>query len=172
MRKERREKREEGRKMVVEQRQLSIFPGSLFILFFFSSFFFLPSSFSADKQADFPKKICLRDACLNIEVADTDIERARGLQERKSLEDDYGMLFVFETEGMYNFWMKDTLVPLDMIWIDKDRKIVDIKTYVPPCTEDPCPTYNPAGESLYVLETKAGLSTVLNYKVGDELTFK
>ncbi len=53
-----------------------------------------------------------------------------------------GMLFVFETMGKYGFWMKNTLIPLDMIWLNANYQVVATKTAVP-CEEDPCPTYDP-----------------------------
>lgn len=61
---------------------------------------------------------------------------------RQELPELSGMLFVFEQAGQYNFWMKNTLIPLDMIWINDQNKIIDIKQATP-CTADPCPTYNP-----------------------------
>lgn len=158
--------------MAVRKMTPKIFVVFLLSFCFYSSPFLSSLSFSAETRADAPKKICLKEQCLNIEVARTDIERARGLQDRESLGDDYGMLFVFESQGMYNFWMKDTLVPLDMIWIDKDHKIVDIKSDVPPCKSDPCEIFVPAAEAQYVLETKAGLSKVVGFNVGDELKFQ
>ena len=79
---------------------------------------------------------------------------------RDSLPRQSGMLFVFESEHKHGFWMKNTLIPLDMIWINRDSRIVDIKTATP-CVSDPCPTYQPIADSLYVLEINAGLSQLL-----------
>lgn len=77
------------------------------------------------------------------------------------------MLFVFEKEALYPFWMKNTLIPLDMIWMDAKGKVVDIKT-ASPCTTDPCPTTAPNGPALYVLEINADMSKFIKLKVGDQ----
>ena len=77
------------------------------------------------------------------ELAVTDAQRARGLMNRERILPDQGMLFVFEEEAAHSFWMKNTLVSLDMLWLDRDRRIIHIERDVPPCTSDPCPSYGP-----------------------------
>src|SRR3989338_3158581 len=79
---------------------------------------------------------------VNVEIADDAKERATGLMFREFLGDDSGMLFVFDDENARNFWMKNTLIPLDIIFISKGFEIVDIK-YAEPCKEDPCASYSP-----------------------------
>ncbi len=101
-------------------------------------------------------QICFTNNCFDIEVVDTHETRKQWLMFRESLPSQSWMLFVFEKEAIYPFWMKNTLIPLDMIWIDKNWKIVDIKT-AQPCTSDPCLTYTPSGSGLYVLEINAGV---------------
>lgn len=64
------------------------------------------------------------------------------------------MLFVFPITGIYKFWMKNTLISLDMIWIDDDKRIIDIVT-APICEKDPCSTYGPDQNARYVLELNA-----------------
>ena len=86
-----------------------------------------------------------------VEIADEHKERRQGIMFRESLAKNAGMLFVFEKESMYPFWMKNTLIPLTMIWIAEDFTIVDIKNAVP-CEKDPCPNYPPSGKAKYVLE--------------------
>lgn len=105
------------------------------------------------------------------ELAVTDEERQRGLMFREKLLPDQGMLFVFEEEGLYSFWMKNTLIFLDMLWINKDRRIVHIARNVPPCKEDPCPSYSPERSGLYVLELAAGAADRLGLKLFDRLEF-
>src|SRR3989338_1279150 len=103
-------------------------------------------------------QVCFEDTCFNVEIVDTSAEREIGLMNRAELDSDSGMLFIFESEGNYPFWMKNTLIPLDMIWIDKNNSIVDIETALP-CEADPCPVISPSGDALYVLEINAGLSS-------------
>ena len=117
-------------------------------------------------------KIYLPDGkSVTAELAVTDEERQRGLMFREKLGLDQGMLFVFEEESKYAFWMKNTLIPLDMLWIDKDRRIVHIRRNVPPCKEDPCPSYGPDRAGLYALELAAGASDRFGLKLFDRLEF-
>src|SRR3989344_3844205 len=88
---------------------------------------------------------------VNVEIADDNNERMNGLMFRKNLDKDSGMLFVFDDEKNQTFWMKNTLIPLDVIFIGKDMKIVDIK-HATPCNEDPCKLYKSSGPARYVLE--------------------
>jgi len=69
-------------------------------------------------------QVCFGDKCVQVEVVRKEEELHRGLQFRTSLAPDGGMLFVFQKSGPYAFWMKDTLIPLDMIWMDSERRIV------------------------------------------------
>ncbi len=105
-------------------------------------------------------KACFNDRCLQVEIATTPSQREYGLMNRTSLELDKGMLFVFETEAIHTFWMKNTLIPLDMIWIKKDWTVVDIQT-AQPCKTDSCPSSTPSWSGLYVLETNAGIANLI-----------
>jgi len=117
-------------------------------------------------------KIYLPDGkSITAELAVSDEERQRGLMFREKLQPDQGMLFVFEEESRHSFWMKNTLIYLDMLWIDKDRKIVHIAQNVPPCKEDPCPSYGPDRPGLYVLELAGGAADRLGLKLFDRLEF-
>lgn len=116
-------------------------------------------------------QLCFDHTCFNIEIADNAQTRAQGLMFRHNLNRNAGMLFMFDIEGIYPFWMKNTLIPLDIIWLDKDKKIVDIKTALP-CTHDPCPSLANSEQALYVLEINAGLSAKLNLHKGDTFTLK
>lgn len=89
---------------------------------------------------------------ITAEVARTPEEMQRGLMFRESLCDACGMLFVFGKEGFYSFWMKDTLIPLDIIFIDANLTVVDIFHAVP-CAGEPCQTYASGKAALCVLET-------------------
>ncbi len=106
---------------------------------------------------------------VTVEVVDTEATRQRGLMFRTSLAPDAGMIFVFEAVGFYPFWMKNTLIPLDMLWLDPGARVVSIARSVPPCKTDPCPSYSPDADALYVVELVAGFARKHNVKVGDVL---
>lgn len=105
------------------------------------------------------------------ELAVTDEERARGLMFREKILPDQGMLFVFEREETQSFWMKNTLVYLDMLWLDNQRRVIHIERNVPPCKEDPCPSYGPPVPARYVLELKGGGAAANGIKLQDQLQF-
>ncbi|MCZ6779350.1 MAG: DUF192 domain-containing protein [Acidobacteria bacterium] len=90
------------------------------------------------------------------EVADTPEGRARGLMYRDRLEPGTGMFFIFEEPGPYSFWMKNTRIPLDIVWLDRQGRVVHVERQVPPCVEDPCPTYSPRSPAIGVLEVRGG----------------
>jgi uncharacterized membrane protein (UPF0127 family) len=126
----------------------------------------------AQVQADKFIKIYLPSGqSITAEIAVTEAERARGLMFREKLLPDQGMLFVFEKEGTHAFWMKNTLIPLDMLWLDRDRRVVHIERNVPPCKADPCPSYGPVRPGLYVLELAAGAADRFGLKPADRLDF-
>ena len=79
------------------------------------------------------------------------------------------MLFVFEKEGIYPFWMKNTLIPLDIIWLDRDGKVVFIKEDAQPCTNHICPKINPNKKAKYVLEVNSGIIKQIGLSVGDKM---
>ena len=99
-------------------------------------------------------------------------------REPESFGEARGMLFVFEEEGIYSFWMKNTLIYLDMIWISKENgilKVVSIANNVPPCKENmlvPCEVYTPDEKALYVLEVNAGSVSRYGIKIGDEVKMR
>ena len=105
---------------------------------------------------------------LNVEIADDNQERTRGLMFRESLDETSGMFFIFENENYQIFWMKNTLIPLDLVYIDKNLKVVDIK-YAVPCKEDPCTVYKSAKPAKYVLEVNGNFTAKKNIKPGDKI---
>ena len=90
-----------------------------------------------------------------LELALDDAERARGLMYRRQMQDDWGMLFVYQRDQPLSFWMKNTYLPLDMIFINRAGEVVDILENVEPLTLEPRPSARPAA---YVLELKAGMA--------------
>lgn len=111
------------------------------------------------------KTLNIKDIVIFIDIAEDNISRAKGLSGRKSLKDDQGMLFVFETLGVYKFWMKDMNFPIDIIWFDGNQKIVHIEKNVLP--ESYPKLFGPDEETKYVLEVTAGFSVKNDLKVGD-----
>lgn len=104
-----------------------------------------------------------------VEVPDDLEESMRGLMFRKHLPGNAGMLFAYYDEKPRTFWMKNTLIPLDMIFVDGSSKIIEIKENVPPCAQDECPTYPSKEPAQYVLEVNAGFVQEKGIKVGDRL---
>jgi hypothetical protein len=138
------------------------------------SAFFLVLSFFLDAQPASKKfvKIYFSDGdSVMAELAVTPEERARGLMYRKKMGSDQGMLFIFSEEGFYSFWMKNMVIPLDFIWLDKERRIVHIEQNVPPCKQEPCPTYTSKVPAKFFLELKAGSVEKRNLKTLDRLDF-
>jgi uncharacterized membrane protein (UPF0127 family) len=109
---------------------------------------------------------------VQIEVVADDDTRAQGLMFRDRVPEGTGMLFVFPQSGDYPFWMKNTLVPLDMIWLDDQKRVVHVEPGVPPCKADPCPSYPPHAVAKYVLELGAGQAAKHRIVNGSTLTFQ
>ena len=107
-----------------------------------------------------------------VEIAATPEEQERGLMFRHSLAPDRGMIFPYDPPAAVSFWMKNTLIPLDMIWIDESRRIAHVAHDVPPCKSDPCPSYPPNAAAKYVLEVAAGVAARHHLKDGDALRFE
>jgi hypothetical protein len=108
---------------------------------------------------------------IETEVAKTPEKRAKGLMLRESLSQDKGMLFVFSEAEEQNFWMKNTLIPLDMIFISEDKKVTSIHKNAVPCEKDPCRSYPSNASAQYVVEVNAGFSDAHGIKVGDPVRF-
>ena len=105
------------------------------------------------------------------ELALSGQQRANGLMFRERLDPKEGMLFVFEEEAPHTFWMKNVRFPIDILWIDRGKKVVHIARSVPPCAKEPCPLYSPVLPALYVLELTSGKSDELGLKPGSRLEF-
>jgi len=119
-----------------------------------------------------PRVVLPDGAAIQVELAIDDATRGQGLMYRDRMAEDRGMLFMFPQSGDYPFWMKNTLIPLDMIWIDDGRRIVHIWSNVPPCKADPCPNYPPNANARYVLELAAGVAAKHHLANGQALRFK
>ncbi|HEY0180618.1 MAG TPA: DUF192 domain-containing protein [Dokdonella sp.] len=111
----------------------------------------------------------LHDHRYEIEIAEDDASRAHGLMERTSMPDDHGMLFVFQDDAPRSFWMKNTKIPLDMLFFDAEGKLLSVQHSAPPCVADPCPGYSSGAPARYVLELNAGQAKKIGLAPGDEL---
>lgn len=111
----------------------------------------------------------LKGQRFKVEIAATDEARARGLMFRDALAEDHGMLFIFEQPEPLAFWMKNTRIPLDILYFDASRKLVSVVEGVPPCTTPTCPSYPSAGPARFTLELNAGAARRLGVAAGDEL---
>lgn len=116
-------------------------------------------------------QVCFKHHCFTVEVVSKPPDLERGLQFRQTLAQDAGMLFVFSQSGKYSFWMKDTLLPLDIIWLDYARRVVHIEQNVQPCRQSPCPTYAPPQDALYVLELNANRAAQTGLHLGEVMEF-
>jgi len=106
---------------------------------------------------------------INAEVADDEAERTTGLMFRKSLGKNEGMFFIFPNPAIQKFWMKNTLIPLDMIFIAENKTIVKIH-HAMPCTSDPCQLYSSGEPVKYVLEVNGNLTAEYEIEEGSRVT--
>ncbi len=105
---------------------------------------------------------------IGLEVATTPEQQALGLMHRTELGDKRGMLFPFKQSRPVGFWMKNTLIPLDIIYL-RDQTVVTIHANVPPCKVQQCPTYQSKGSVNQVIELEAGQAETLGIKEGDRI---
>ncbi len=119
-----------------------------------------------------PTVIAPDGTAVRLELAVTDQERMQGLMFRDALAADAGMLFIFEVEEPVPFWMKNTFIPLDMIWISSAGEVVEVRAGVPPCRSDPCPSYAPSKPGRAVLEVNTGFAAAHGIRPGVTLTFR
>ena len=130
----------------------------------------LPTTTGPDPAA--PRVVFPDGHVVAVELALDDESRARGLMFRDRLAEGQGMLFIFPRDDVNSFWMKNTLIPLDMIFIDVNRRVVGISRDVPPCKADPCPSYGPGVPSRYVLEVAGGVTARHGLAPGAVLRFE
>jgi uncharacterized protein len=121
--------------------------------------------------ADAYPKVCFEDSCYQVELALDEISQAEGLMYRDELLDGHGMLFVFDSTDKHSFWMKNTKMPLDIIWLDKNKQVVYIKENAEPCRAS-CPSIKPDKSAKYVLEINGGEAATQGIAVGSVATYK
>ena len=143
---------------------------AIFFLVIFSLVgFFLINQSSKNLTPENIKQIKIAGQNIKAILALNEEKQTKGLSGKEKLENDEGMLFVFDKAGKYNFWMKDMNFPIDIIWIGEDMKVVYIKKDADPKLYPE--TYGPELDAKYVLEVVSGFSEKNNLKVGDEVLF-
>lgn len=141
--------------------------------FFFTSYFLLYTSYLSYLQAEkLPTTtvIVTPGVAVEAELAFNGETRSRGLMFRQSMPEDAGMLFIFPSLDQQGFWMKNTLIPLDLIWMNERKEIVYFLTALP-CKKDPCESYMPMQKAKYVLEVNAGFVKKHKLQIGNRLEF-
>ena len=132
---------------------------------------------SADTETGLPgynqTVVSIGDVRLLADIAATPGQKSLGLGVRHNMTEAEGMLFPFDMEAPHGFWMSGMKFPIDIIWLDADKKVVHIEPNLQPCTSTlDCPTYSPEKNALYVLETVAGFSERHNVTIGTQTEFE
>ncbi len=112
--------------------------------------------------------VYINDDSIKVEIAESERERKRGLMYRKELKDIEGMLFIFKRDGYYGFWMKNTYIPLEILFINRELMVVDMDTMLP---LDTVPHF-PVVPVRYVLELKTGSIRKYKIKIGSKVQYK
>lgn len=118
------------------------------------------------------KTVCINGSCFDVELAETREQRIKGLMHREALAENSGMLFIYNEEDYYSFWMKNMKFPIDIIWMDRNKEVVHMEKDVPPCQNDECPNYKPSQKAMHILEIGSGVADKLNIKIGDKASFE
>ena len=119
-----------------------------------------------------PRVVLPSGAVYAVELARTPEEQAQGLMFRESLPQRTGMLFLFTDALPHQFWMKNTMIPLDIVWLDGEGRVIFVSANTPPCRADPCPNYGPPSPALTVLEIAGGLAAREKVTVGSRISFE
>ena len=119
-----------------------------------------------------PRAVLPSGRTYSLEVARTPQQQEQGLMFRESLPERTGMLFPFTEKGVHHFWMKNTMIPLDMIWMDPEGKVIFVSANTPPCKADPCPSYGPDFPAASVLEIAGGNAAKESIVIGAVLRFE
>ena len=143
----------------------------LLFLAFLNSFLIIKSTQTSDNPVTIqqPSQITINNNIFNLEIASTSLEKSIGLMHRTHLNKNTGMIFIFKDEKPQSFWMKNTLIPLDLIFIDSNNQIVDIKHSFQPCKSEPCESYTSSKPAIYVLEINGGLAKEMEIKTGQKV---
>jgi uncharacterized membrane protein (UPF0127 family) len=126
-------------------------------------------SFFERTHGSYPREIRLGGTLVHLTLAVTDREKEAGLSGFSSLSADQGMLFVFDRPDTWAFWMKGMQFPIDMIWLDRDGAVVDIKSAIDPSTYPEI--FKPRSLASYVLEVQSGFAQKNNLTIGAHTEF-
>ncbi|PWB74894.1 MAG: hypothetical protein C3F15_07150 [Holophagae bacterium] len=132
----------------------------------------LPTPPPAQASPKPPRAVLDDGFVIRLELALTPDEITQGLMFRPSLADNRGMLFLFEVDRVPSFWMKHTMIPLDLLFLDGQGAIVDLVENAQPCAAEPCPQYIPSRAVSAVLEVSAGTAARHGLAIGDRIGFK
>ena len=113
----------------------------------------------------------IKDKSFLMDIAKTSKERKLGLMYKESLDSNKGMIFIYNKEKKHPFWMKNTMIPLDIIWLNKSKQVVYISKNTQPCKQNDCLGIKPNRRAIYVLEINANLSDKLGLSIGDLIEF-
>ena len=122
--------------------------------------------FTKEGELVFSDSTGLQKAKIDIEIADDEYQRELGLMNRKSMQENQGMLFIFPFERFQSFWMRNTFISLDMIFVDANKTVVTIHKNTQVLSDQSYPSSKPAK---YVVEVVAGFTDKHNIQVGDKL---
>lgn len=146
------------------------------IAFFFALLSFFPFGGSAETASsrESVKKLSLQRGTeqitvLAVEIVSGDTERRRGLAGRAHIPDDFGMLFLLDTTRAQSFWMNGMEFPLDILFFDKDKRLIKTLTNLSPCSE--CTIYEAPSHAAYAIEINGGLTERLRIREGDRIVF-
>jgi uncharacterized membrane protein (UPF0127 family) len=160
------------RKINITQTVAGIIVILLIAFFILKEFIFVPKSemteynFTKEGELVFSDSTGFQKAKIDIEIADDDYQRELGLMNRKSMQENQGMLFIFPFERYQSFWMRNTFISLDMIFVDANKTIVTIHKNTQVLSDQSYPSSKPAK---YVVEVIAGFSDKNNIQVGDKI---
>ena len=114
--------------------------------------------------------VTIKNKDFSVQIADTNVKKTLGLSNKNKLKNNKGMLFTYDQPGLYSFWMKDMNFSIDIIWISKDKKIINISKDISPATYPK--TFKPPRPAQYILEINAGLSDKYGFKIGNKVNFQ
>ena len=159
-------KKEDKKALNTLIKRVSIIIGIKIIIIFF---FFLQAEkkiWSTSTGTTYEPQFCFNWNCIDLEIAKTPQERELGLMFREKMDENKGMVFIFDWPWKHEMWMRNTLIPLDIIRITSGYKVVDIIS-APPCNEETCPTYKPEIDNLRAIEVNGGIAEKIELETGN-----